>query len=172
MWLSIKNTDESTDASTPVSSNWDSEMLKMKQILLALLITSSFQVSAKAEDLTLFGLGDITLISSETGESIRGAGRVASRTTGSAGLTATVLDPDSGSIWNFNVTQFNQTSDDKANVYGTQYQSALSSTFSDLMVGFGDVGVTLGDFQFQMTGSAARASARTSAGALASEIFN
>lgn len=126
---------------------------------------------AQATDLESFGLSSIEPITQMEGSKIRGAGRVSSRTTGSAGLTATVLDPDSGSIWNFNVTQFNQTTDDKNSVYANQYRSALSSTFSDLVIGFGDVGITLGEFQFQMNGAAARAAARTSAGELAQLIF-
>ena len=136
--------------------------------LLGILVAPSI---LQADELKKFGLDGLESISEASANQVRGAGRVTSRTTGSAGLTATVLDPDSGSIWNFNVTQFNQTTDDKNSVYGNQYRSALSSTFSDMVIGIGDVGITLGEFQFQMTGSAARAAARTSAGALAQQIF-
>ncbi len=136
--------------------------------LLGILVAPSI---SQADELKKFGLDGLESISEASANQVRGAGRVTSRTTGSAGLTATVLDPDSGSIWNFNVTQFNQTTDDKNSVYGNQYRSALSSTFSDMVIGIGDVGITLGEFQFQMTGSAARAAARTSAGALAQQIF-
>jgi|GEM_PF-3751440 len=143
----------------------------MKNFLFALATICFTPVVTQATDLGAYGLAGVELISTTDGERIRGAGRVASRTTGSAGLTATVLDPNTGSIWNFNVTQFNQTVDEKDSVYGNQYRSALSSTFSDLMVGLGDVGISLGDFHFQMSGSAARAAARTSAGSLAQQIF-
>jgi hypothetical protein len=144
---------------------------QMKHLFIALGFVSFFACTAHSEDLSKYGLQSLENLSEKEGNQVRGAGRIASRTTGSAGLTATVLDPDTGSIWNFNVTQFNQTSDDKDNVYGNQYSSALTSTFSDLMIGFGDVGITLGDFQFQMNGAAARAAARTSAGSLAQQIF-
>lgn len=143
----------------------------MKHLFIALGFISFFACTAHSEDLSKYGLQSLENLSEKEGNQVRGAGRIASRTTGSAGLTATVLDPDTGSIWNFNVTQFNQTSDDKDNVYGNQYSSALTSTFSDLMIGFGDVGITLGDFQFQMNGAAARAAGRTSAGSLAQQIF-
>lgn len=143
----------------------------MKHLIFAFASIFLIPAIGQSADLNIFGLSEITPITALEGSTIRGAGSVSARTTGSAGLTATVLDPDSGSIWNFNVTQFNQTTDDKNSVYANQYRSALSSTFSDLVIGFGDVGITLGEFQFQMNGAAARASARTSAGELAQQIF-
>ncbi|MEC8474333.1 MAG: hypothetical protein VXZ38_06785 [Planctomycetota bacterium] len=143
----------------------------MKSFILAFTTLCFLPSLVQADEFSQFGLANLQPISKAEGSKIRGAGRVASRSTGSAGLTATVLDPDSGSIWNFNVTQFNSTSDDKNNVYGNQYRSALSSTFSDLAVGFGDVGISLGEFNFEMIGAGARAAARTSAGSLARQIF-
>ena len=126
---------------------------------------------ASADELSLFGLADAQPMSDTAGESVRGAGGVAARTTGSAGLTATVLDPDTGSIWNFNVTQFSDTRDIKNHVYEARTEHANSNAFSDLMIGINDLDIALGDFHFRMTGSAARATARANAGDLAAYLF-
>ena len=126
---------------------------------------------ANADELSLFGLEDAQPMSDAAGESVRGAGGVAARTTGSAGLTATVLDPDTGSIWNFNVTQFSDTRDIKNHVYEARTEHSNSNAFSDLMIGINDLDIALGDFRFRMTGSAARATARANAGDLAAYLF-
>lgn len=126
---------------------------------------------ANADELSFFGLADVQPMSDTAGESVRGAGGVTARTTGSAGLTATVLDPDTGSIWNFNVTQFSDTRDIKNHLYEARSEHSRSNAFSDLMIGIGDLDIALGDFRFQMIGSAARATARANAGDLADYLF-
>ncbi|MDA9859468.1 hypothetical protein N9D23_15300, partial [Rubripirellula sp.] len=96
-----------------------------------------FMPVANADELSFFGLADVQPMSDTAGEAVRGAGGVTARTTGSAGLTATILDPDTGSIWNFNVTQFSDTRDIKNHLYEARTEHTRSNAFSDLMIGIG-----------------------------------
>ncbi|MAI70110.1 MAG: hypothetical protein CMM01_04285 [Rhodopirellula sp.] len=135
----------------------------MRFLLLPLLVLLVVTVELRANDFEDFGLNGLESISAAEAETIRGAGEVKARTTGSAGLTATVLDPNTGSIWNFNVTQFNQVKDSKQ----SGWSSGTSTILSELAVGLGDVSVSVNEFYFNIHGAGARAIGRTNAGALA-----
>lgn len=135
----------------------------MRFFLLPSLVLLIATLELRANDFQEFGLEGLESISSEEAETVRGAGVVTARTTGSAGLTATVLDPNTGSIWNFNVTQFNQVKDSK----DSGWSSDTSTILSELAVGLGDISVSVNEFYFNIHGAGARAIGRTNAGALA-----
>lgn len=137
-------------------------MLTMKFALLPLLVLLMTTVELQANDLEEFGLEGLDSISIAEAEAVRGAGAVRARTTGSAGLTATILDPNTGSIWNFNVTQFNQVKDSKE----SGWSSDTSTILSELAIGLGDVSVSVNEFYFNIHGAGARAIGRTDAGTL------
>lgn len=139
----------------------------MRCLLLPLLVLLMTTEELRANGFEEFGLEGLESISSAEAEEIRGSGAVRAQTTGSAGLTATVLDPNTGSIWNFNVTQFNQVKDSKE----SGWSSDTSTILSELAIGLGDVSVSVNEFYFNIHGAGARAIGRTNAGTLAPYFF-
>lgn len=136
----------------------------VKPLCIAALLSCLPTFSATAAELAFFGLDSVTMIGESEGHQIRGEGVVSSRTSGSAGVSATVLDPDTGSIWNFSVTQFTESKDSKIPGLNHRPGSSYSTVLSEMVVGLGDTRVTLGDFNFTISGAQARAAARTNGG--------
>jgi hypothetical protein len=134
----------------------------MRFLLLPLFAICLINAELCAQDADVFGLAGMKPISQQEASEVRGAGAVSARTTGSAGITATILDPNTGSIWNFNVTQFNQVKDAKE----PGWAPSGSSTFSELAIGLGDISASINEFHFGISGAGARAIGRTTAGAI------
>lgn len=136
----------------------------MKSFFVAAFLSCICLCPAGAADLPRFGLEGVAMMGDAEGHQVRGEGVVSSRTSGSAGVSATILDPATGSIWNFSVTQFTESKDSKIPGVAHRPGSGYSTVLSEMMVGLGNTGVTLGDFNFTITGAQARAAARTSGG--------
>lgn len=126
----------------------------MKKFIFAslALISSSF---ANAADLSSFGLETISPISIEEANSVRGQGGVTLvRSVGTSSMAFSIIDPETGSVFNMNATA------QQAGQDGVDFENADSSTqaVGNTSVGgiqFGTATFEMGEFTFSLNGFSA-----------------
>lgn len=124
-----------------------------KFIFASLALLGSTMVNAA--DLTSFGLDSIELISAEDANKVRGQGGVTIvRSVGTSSMAFSIIDPDSGSVFNMNATS-QQTGQD-----GIDFENADSGAqaVGNTSVGgiqFGTASFDMGEFTFSLDGFSA-----------------
>ena len=142
----------------------------MRYSVLFLALSCFVLFECKAEELALFGLDDVEVISDSEGTKVRGLGMFA-RSNVAAGISVNIMAPGFGSNFNLFATDHNHTNDGKLTSGVAAQSVGIAKITSFNLLLNSDSNGFIRAFDFEMSALTSQSSGQTLGGAGASLLF-